>query len=173
MVPGPIALYSSIEMSMNRNSICSCLAALVIAMAGQSAALADNTLESLPSSLKACLDEEDDALRLACYDREVPRWGSIPPDEIVAQQKEEEFGQPRLDAYDKEELSEITATVTKLRKSAGKVTVWLDNDQVWQQKYSKSLLIKEGDEVVIERKSVMGGHKLIVRGRNIEVKRLK
>jgi len=146
--------------------------AILLALSGLPEAWADKKLESLPDSLEACVDEEDDALRLACYDREVPRWGSIPPTEISRQQQEEEFGQPRLDAFDEDELTEITATVTKLRKSGGKVTVWLDNDQVWQQKYSKSLLIKEGDEVSIERKSVLGGHRLVVRGRGIEVKRL-
>lgn len=161
-----------IKMSINRSLVVSCLAVLVLAMPGLSIA-EDKNLDSLPRSLKACLDEEDDALRLECYDREVPRWGSIPADEIVRQQQEEEFGQPPLEALQKETLSEITAKVTRIQKHSGKATIWLDNDQVWQQKYSKSFLIREGDEVLIERGSVLGGHKLEVRGRRIDVKRVK
>lgn len=158
---------------MNRFSVSIYLVLILLASSGLSELRADKNLESLPDSLKACVDEEDDALRLACYDREVPRWGAIPTSEISQQQKEEGFGQPPLEAHDKDELTEITVKVTKIHKGGDKVTVWLDNDQVWQQKYAKPFLIKVGDEVIIEKKSMIGGHRLKARGRHIEVKRVK
>ena len=158
---------------MSRYSVFSVVLVMVLATMGAPVIWAETTLESLPTSLRACLNEKDDSKRLECYDREVPRWGAIPPDEIVQKQKEEDFGQPPLEAYSEETLYEITAKVTRVEKRSNKATVWLDNDQVWQQKYSKSFLVKEGDDVRIVKGSVMGGHRMENRGRRIDVKRVK
>ena len=158
---------------MNRYTVSSCFIAVFLSSSVLPEARADKTLDALPDALEACVHEEDDAKRLECYDREVPKWGSMPTAEISRQQKEEEFGQPPLKAHDPQELTELTLKVTKLHKGGDKVTVWLENGQVWQQKYAKPFLIKEGDEVTIEKKSVLGGHRLKVRGRQIEVKRVK
>lgn len=158
---------------MNQNHFLIAVFILLVSTPALLNAQEEKNLPSLPDSLKACLDEEDDTARLECFDREVPKWGSIPSDEIVKQQQEEDFGQPPLEKFAEESLSEITAKIVKLNKHSGKATIWLDNGQVWQQKYSKSILIKEGDEVLIEKGSVMGGHRLEVRGRRIDVKRVK
>ncbi len=165
---------------MNRFSVPFSIVAIVLACLGLPEAQAEQALDNVPENLRACVEEEDDTLRLACYDREVARLASMPavaPSEAAAQPsrqtQEEEFGQPPLQLDKSEQLMEISATVTKLQKHSGIVTVWLDNDQVWQQKYAAGFLVKEGDEVTIKKKSMLGGYRLGNRGRWIEVKRVK
>ena len=164
---------------MNRFSIPFSITAILLASSGLPEAWAEQALDKVPETLRACVEEEDDALRLACYDREVAKLGSMPADapsvaaaQVPQRTEEEAFGQPPLKLDPNEQLMEITATVTKIQKGAGIVTVWLDNSQIWQQKYSGSFLIREGDKVTVKKKS-LGGYRLENRGRRIDVKRVK
>ena len=168
---------------MNRFCIPVSIAAGFLALSCLSDAKAEPASSDLSAALRVCIDESDDKLRLACYDREVaelsqpaaelsPTVADAPapgPGEAAASEKK--FGIPPKP--DKNELMELTATVVKFSKGANiKVTVWLDNDQVWRQKYSAKFRMKVGDQVIIKKGS-FGGYTLIRKGRQIAVTRVQ
>ena len=67
--------------------------------------------------------------------------------EEVQQQAEKATGAERLDR--------IEARITELWKIAPeKVAIRLDNGQIWRQKVSSNLRLREGDIVVIKRASL-------------------
>ena len=73
-----------------------------------------------------------------------------------------------------EQLSQIEATVTDIRKSADKkLTVILDNGQTWRQLDSKPLHLKSGETVVV-RKASLGSYLLEKESgsRSIRVRRM-
>ena len=54
-----------------------------------------------------------------------------------------------------EQISQIEAVVTDVRESATeKLTVALDNGQIWQQLDSQRLLLKSGETVIIRKASL-------------------
>ena len=69
----------------------------------------------------------------------------------------------------------LTATLSRVERNRyGKLTVYLENDQVWRQLDSSRLLLSTGDEVVI-REASLGSHLLEKQSgsRSIRVKRLR
>ena len=73
-----------------------------------------------------------------------------------------------------EQVEQIEATVTDVRESASnKLTVTLDNGQVWRQLDNKTLRLKNGEAVIV-RKASLGSFLLEKESgsRSIRVKRL-
>jgi hypothetical protein len=138
--------------------------------------------QELPESLGACISETDDARRLACYDREVPKIAAAdvgvvqdrsPIEDAVSPQQripEEEFGltaeMQRKNRNPDEELDEIRATILSIsRRRSGARVFSLDNGQVWAEKSEeRRLRLDSGDSVRIEAAS-LGSFKLFGSGK--------
>jgi hypothetical protein len=144
------------------------------------AALAHSSI--LPESLTLCADEADDALRLACYDREVGRTTTAvvvaAPDSEAAEDAavtmprlpEEEFGMTadleRKASEPVDDLNEIRATIVKITtRRYGNRVFTLDNGQVWLEKSEeRSLRLNTGDPVRIVS-GALGSFKLFGSGK--------
>jgi hypothetical protein len=125
--------------------------------------------EALAAAVQACAAIARDAERLACYDRSVaPLASGAPAATVPAPSPEELFGieagttpepeQPRVP--EREELAEITARVTGLKRLArGESEIELENGQVWRQLETRELLLKVGDSVTIAR-AALGAFRL-------------
>lgn len=115
-------------------------------------------------SLRGCVSEPDDALRLLCYDRAMGRQpaaaatrqaaGSSAPSQLSA---EDRFGLSDEQARKKEnveqvpELERLVSTVTKVaRRSQGELVVTLANGQVWAQKQTQTFHVDVGETVTIK-----------------------
>lgn len=128
--------------------------AWVAAMMAIPAALA---AEDPGAALRACRAEQDDAKRLACYDREIERQDAPA---APAATPEERFGRTgamtREEADRKEqqsrELTELQATVTEIwTRADGLMVLTLDNGQIWKQVRPDSLFrLKAGEKVKIQ-----------------------
>lgn len=144
-------------------------------------------------ALIICRQIEETAKRVACYDEVVDSHFQINSsnsgDTTTAPEKAESSVVPEAqslfgknDAEAKrivetslaiEQISEIEAVVTDVRKSASKkLTVSLDNGQIWRQLDNQPLLLKNGEAVVI-RKASLGSFLMEKKtgGRSIRVKR--
>jgi hypothetical protein len=129
----------------------------VAAMMAAPAALA---ADDPGATLRACRAEQDDAKRLACYDREVDRQDSQAPPAVPAATPEERFGRTgvmtREEADRKEqesrELTELQATVTEIwTRADGLMVLTLDNGQIWKQVRPDSRFrLKAGEKVKIQ-----------------------
>jgi hypothetical protein len=174
-------------------------AALLLAAA--TSARADAARDALDEVAK-CAAIADAAARLACYDAAAPKVKSAltaPPAQAQAQEKEksflewfgfgkpkapvtkpEEFGKPPPETKEPGELTQISATVVELAKTArGKALFLLDNGQVWRQLDADSTEVLFPDagktlKVTIEI-GFLGSYNLTIEGRNglIKVTRLK
>ena len=149
----------------------------LLALSFLSVVKAESASTDLPKALQECVNESDDTLRLACFDREMGKLSqaaaSAPTaDPVDTASSEEKFGIiPKSNK--KEELMKLTATVVKVAISANRIfTVKLDNDQIWRQKYIGTFHIKAGDEVTIT-KGNFGGYSLKRKGRQVSVNRVK
>jgi hypothetical protein len=123
-------------------------------------------------TLKACRALQNDAERLACYDREVDRETARPaPAEPAAQvappaapaaapaSAEDRFGRERAIEYEERvrvekesrEVGELKALVESIEtRIDGLMTITLDNGQVWRQSRPDSLFrLEAGDPVKI------------------------
>jgi hypothetical protein len=138
--------------------------------------------DDLAQRVAACTHEQDDARRLACFDRAaVPKA----PSHAVAPKVDatQTFGvsgselarnrdpdKPQADTSPKR----ISATVTALEKRAhGELVVTLDNGQVWAQKESGSYFpLKVGDAVAILA-GTLGSFRLISGNRATPVTRVQ
>ena len=128
------------------------------------------------SALDACIAIPQDAQRLKCYD------GLYRPDGIgvsTIPSAAQDFGQEQIDrnnptAQSKQQLTELTSTVTKIgHNSRNALVFYLDNDQAWHQTSPKAFTIREADNVTI-RRGRMGGYILTTeRGGSTRVKRLR
>lgn len=151
---------------------------------------------SMAERLAECLAERDDALRLACYDREVAELApaarqpaastdapTYVPKTNAPASAEDNFGvygsevaRKRGTEDDKAaaELKRITAAVTAIsQRPRGELVVMLGNGQAWQQKESQSYFpIRVGDEVTIT-KGALGSYHLAVAGRSMQVTRIQ
>lgn len=118
---------------------------LLLLLAFASPALADD------DALLKCRDIDDNDKRLACFDEYVGKRF------LTVEQIEEES-------------AETVTAVTK--SSAGRLTITLENGQVWRQSDSKSFRISVGDAVVVRAKS-LGSFMMSKEGssRSIRVKR--
>ncbi|TPH15692.1 hypothetical protein [Litorilituus lipolyticus] len=74
-----------------------------------------------------------------------------------------------------EEVTEITATVTKVTKlMRGQLKIALDNGQVWQQKDSGKLRLEEGQEILLETGALNAIYlKKVDENKRIRVRRVK
>ncbi len=119
--------------------------------------------DELPPELKACASLLRDPERLSCFDRVVAaiRRGEQPGKELSP---ENMFGASTgiatpdtgSDAVKREELRQISGTVTSLRNTDdGMIIVELDNGQVWrQQDANVRLMVSKGDQVTVVRASL-------------------
>ena len=145
---------------MSCNWMCPSMLAGILCMAIPQASAHD-----LPAQLAACRAEKDDALRLACYDREVDSpdphaSGTAAAPTAAPQSPEERFGYRGVLAREESDrnkqetriLSELVAMVTNIsQRGDGTLVMTLDNGQVWTQIRPDSFFrLKTGDQVKIE-----------------------
>jgi hypothetical protein len=139
-------------------------AALLATVAFQPALASDD----LSQRIAACTREQDDARRLACFDRAaVPEADfGVQGSELARNRNDDD---PRQDSTPKR----ISATVAGVEKRArGELVVTLDNGQVWAQKeVGPYFPIKVGDAVSIIA-GTLGSHKLVVASRTTAVTRV-
>jgi hypothetical protein len=155
-------------------------AALVAAALAKPAFAAD---DDLAHRIAACTREQDDARRLACFDRAAAPKGAAT--QAVAPQVDatQTFGvqgselarnrdddKPQADSPPKK----ISATVTAIEKRArGELVVTLDNGQVWAQKEVGAYFpLKVGDAVSILA-GTLGSFRLIAGNRATAVTRVQ
>ncbi|GMU70129.1 MAG: hypothetical protein KF790_10620 [Steroidobacteraceae bacterium] len=134
--------------------------------------------EGLSPALRQCVAEQDDARRLACYDAEIARLGTLPPP-LTAEQK---FGargdvaraQDRTDKAGEPRLEKLDATVTAIVvQPGGELTITLDNGQIWRQiATGESFRLKAGDRVVVKPGSLGSFSMSNPHGRSVKVKRI-
>lgn len=105
-------------------------------------------VDELAERIAVCTREQDDALRLACFDRAAAPQAPAP--------------------------KRATATVTALEKRArGELLVSLDNGQVWEQKsVDRYFPLEVGDSVVILA-GALGSYRLVAGSRTTAVTRVK
>jgi hypothetical protein len=137
--------------------------------------------ESLDANVRACARLQHDRERLACYDRKVaPLASSEAP--TVEPPSEEMFGidsdtpdEPAETTQSppaREDLAEITAKVTEIKRVGRSTQVTLDNGQVWQTQEERELLLKSGDVVRIAR-AVLGTFRMVTpSSRTVRVQRI-
>ena len=128
-------------------------------------------------ALTQCRQIEEVEERVACYDEIVDALSAKPAAVPDAQSL---FGTDDAEAkriveetLEIEQIEQIEATVADVRMSATrKMTVALDNGQVWRQLDSKPLSLESGDGVII-RKASLGSFLLEKKSgsRSIRVKR--
>jgi hypothetical protein len=127
------------------------------------AAIPQAVAHDLPAALAACRAEQDDARRLACYDREVAMAGEQPAAQAAAQAAapqtpEEKFGYRGVLAREDQERAKVAALeqleglVTEIsRRGDGALVMTLDNGQVWAQNRPDAFFrLKVGERVKIE-----------------------
>lgn len=163
-----------------------------------SAAIPLASAQDLSAALASCRAEKDDALRLACYDREVAKLGqpasvtaapaaaapaAAAPQAAAPKSPEEQFGyrgaiareERDRDVQETRALSELVATVTGIStRGDGTLVMTLDNGQVWAQNRPDAFFrIKVGEQVKIEP-ATLGSYLLISPAkRTARVTRLK
>jgi hypothetical protein len=146
-------------------------------------------MHGLSSAEQVCSEIEDDQERLVCYDasnrtaapgpqREAPApaeelaspptSGSSSPVEARAP---EQFGTKESEEGPKEY---IEGTIVKIKESANRHYLLLDNGQVWREIEDSTLRFKEGRKVTITE-GILNSYDLKMEGQNkiVKVKRLK
>ena len=143
------------------------------------------------AAVYACVELEDDAERLACYDSAVGRLQQAEEAgelttvsrEDIEEVRRESFGLslpslPRLAlpslGGDDEELNRVTVAVDRVRADAyGKAIVTLENGQVWRQiDDTRVLAIRRGAEMAEIRRASLGSFKMkLDNGRSFRAKR--
>ena len=96
------------------------------------------------------------------------------PEETFGKSASETYREQQ-EAFGKEEIRELAATVAKLRRLGNyKVEITLDNGQKWHQITSSYLKLKVGDNIVIKR-AALDSYKLVKVGNNrpMKVRRVK
>ena len=134
--------------------------------------------DDLAMRIAACAREQDDARRLACFDR-----AAVPKVEAPKADASHAFGvhgselaRNRDDSATRPEPppKRISATVTAIDKRArGELVVTLDNGQVWAQKEAGAYFpLKAGDSVAILA-GTLGSFRLIAGNRATAVTRVQ
>lgn len=119
----------------------------------------------LNEQLRACASIERDTERLGCYDALSAALGDLAV---------RDFGRERQ-RIEEEAPQTINATIATISLGAhNKLTVTLDNGQVWQQTDSVRVPWKAGEEILLER-GALGSFfmKKPVGGRSIRVRRVQ
>jgi hypothetical protein len=154
------------------------LAAALWLASAQSPALA--TDDDLAQRIAACTREQDDARRLACFDRAAaPKAAAASPKVSAAETfgvQGSELARSRDDGKPEPEDApkRISAKVTAIEKRArGELVVTLDNGQVWAQKEVGAYFpLKVGDPVAILA-GTLGSFRLIAGNRATAVTRVQ
>jgi hypothetical protein len=129
------------------------------------------------TDVQRCAAIEDRDQRLSCFD-ELSRTGSAPPAEQAAQKQtddaQDRFGLP-WQSPPGERQPRTAAVVATKRDPYGKLTLTLDNGQVWKQLDSKSFRIPDEEPRVVIWKGRLGGFSLKLEGstKAIRVKRIR
>ncbi len=117
--------------------------------------------DTLPESIQACASLSRDSERLACYDKAVAALGSgqavpVTAENMFGANAENTPAGGGLNAVKREELKQISGTVTSLRRTDdGMIVLELDNGQVWRQQDSEvRMMVATGDKVTIVRASM-------------------
>jgi|HubBroStandDraft_1064217.scaffolds.fasta_scaffold183670_2 hypothetical protein len=139
-----------------RNMILAAFAVVVAVPAGA---------DTLPAAVRACIGEADAARRLACYDREVARV-IAPPDTFAPAAPAPASAAPALapipvpatttspaPGVAAAPVRHLTAKVSAVRQAGDKLTVTLDNGDVWEQSgpATSQLNLRRGDTVKLDR----------------------
>lgn len=140
--------------------------------------------DDLAQSIAACTREQDDARRLACFDRAAAPQTVAAPQAVVPKAdatqtfgvhgselaRSREAAKPQLD----EPPKRITAMVQGIeQRPHGELVVTLDNGQVWAQKEKGAYFpLKAGDAVTILA-GTLGSHRLIAGNRATPVTRVR
>jgi hypothetical protein len=146
------------------------LTAALLAAAAFQPALAD---DDLSARIAACTREQDDARRLACFDRAaapaaaVDNTFGVHGSELA---RNREADDPKRDTAPQR----LTAKIAAIEKRArGELVFTLDNGQVWaQQEVGAYLPIDIGDPVTILA-GTLGSHRLLVGSRATAVTRVR
>jgi hypothetical protein len=138
--------------------------------------------DDLAQRIAACTHEQDDARRLACFDRAAgPKAGpqAVVPKVDATQTfgvQGSELARSRDDDKPQAETApkKISATVTAIEKRArGELVVTLDNGQVWAQKEVGAYFpLKIGDPVAVLA-GTLGSFRLIAGNRATAVTRVQ
>jgi hypothetical protein len=115
--------------------------------------------ETLLEAVEACTTLRRDAERLACYDRAVASGKSgqaatgDTAENMFGATRDTAHGAPGLRDIKREELRQISGTVTSLRRTDdGMIILTLENGQVWRQQDSDiRMMVEKGDQVTIVR----------------------
>jgi hypothetical protein len=149
---------------------------LLAAIAGPALAADDD----LAQRIAACTREQDDARRLACFDRAAAPKAAAASPKVNATEtfgvhgselaRSRDAGKPESEGPPKR----IDAKVTAIEKRArGELVVTLDNGQVWAQKEVGSYFpLKVGDPVAILA-GTLGSFRLIAGNRATAVTRVQ
>ena len=145
----------------------------VLVLMGVTGVVLAGTVEQ---GLADCAGIDAEQQRLVCFDtlaRDVATGPkpvtSEPPEEPSTETFGLEHKDPNLGGD-----SELRAIVTGINKTTlGKMMLTLDNGQVWQQKDSKTLLLREGDAVLIERGALSAFYLSADGNKRIAVARVK
>jgi hypothetical protein len=129
--------------------------------------------DDLAQRIAACTREQDDARRLACFDRaaaskvDATQTFGVHGSELARNRVDD---QPEAESAPKR----ISATVTGIEKRArGELVVTLDNGQVWAQKEIGAFFpLKVGDPVAILA-GTLGSFRLIAGNRATAVTRVQ
>jgi len=129
--------------------------------------------DDLAQRIAACTREQDDARRLACFDRaaapkvDATQTFGVHGSELARNRDDD---QPEAESAPKR----ISATVTGIEKRArGELVVTLDNGQVWAQKEIGAYFpLKVGDPVAILA-GTLGSFRLIAGNRATAVTRVQ
>ncbi len=109
-------------------------------------------------SLTDCRRIEAVAERVVCYDKFVDSHfatNSLPDAQSLFGTNDAEAKRLVEMSLEIEQISEIEAIVTDVRRSsAKKLTVTLDNGQIWRQLGSQRLPLKSGDAVIVRKASL-------------------
>ena len=150
----------------------------VLMLSSGVAAAADAVADKVPAELRSCVSIERNTERLACFDRGVAVLMGAAG--ATAPSAESSFGlvatTPRAESAGGEagaELRTVRAKVTALQSSNGDELITLDNGQVWRQLSGGQLLLKVGDDVVIDRAALGSFQMKVPSGRSGKVKRLR
>ncbi|TMM48744.1 hypothetical protein [Qipengyuania marisflavi] len=146
------------------------IATLALApLAALTAQIAHAQTQPADSPLLPCRAIEKKSDRLECYDRAMDAVYGV--DQALMQQREESrrnnFGD--ADAAQEDRATEITATITNMDydQRYDILQIELDNGQVWRATSLGALRNGfERGQVVLIKKSGLGGYKLTMEGRN-------
>jgi hypothetical protein len=154
------------------------LLAALLAAAAIRPALAGN--EDLAKRIAACTHEQDDARRLACFDRAAASTAAVAPAAAAPDDtfgvhgselaRNREAGESKQDATPKR----LTAKIAGIEKRArGELVFTLDNGQVWAQKEAGAYFPADVGDAVTILAGTLGSHRLFVGNRATAVTRVR